>query len=138
MHTSRMRTFPFAIFLAIAALTLALSGCGVLYKQPIYQGNLIEKTAADQLRTGMTREEVQALLGTPSIADPFHHNRWDYVASERTGRIGHTEIKDLTVWFDGDTLSKWEGTYFPEQDEALVQEMHKFGNLPRSKDKKKH
>jgi len=122
--------------LFVAVLAVAASGCGVLYKQPIYQGNLIEKKAADQLQVGMSRQQVQALLGTPSVADPFHHDRWDYIASERTGRMGHTQVKDLTLWFQGDSLSKWEGEYFPEQDEALVQEMRKFGNLP--KDKKKH
>jgi outer membrane protein assembly factor BamE len=122
--------------LFVAALAVAASGCGVLYKQPIYQGNLIEKKAADQLQVGMSRQQVQALLGTPSVADPFHHDRWDYIASERTGRMGHTQVKDLTLWFQGDSLAKWEGEYFPEQDEALVQEMRKFGNLP--KDKKKH
>jgi len=122
--------------LFVAVLAVAASGCGVLYKQPIYQGNLIEKKAADQLQVGMSRQQVQALLGTPSVADPFHHDRWDYVASERTGRMGHTQVKDLTLWFQGDSLSKWEGEYFPEQDEALVQEMRKFGNLP--KEKKKH
>jgi outer membrane protein assembly factor BamE len=122
--------------LFVAVLAVAASGCGVLYKQPIYQGNLIEKKAADQLQVGMSRQQVQALLGTPSVADPFHHDRWDYVASARTGRMGHTQVKDLTLWFQGDSLSKWEGEYFPEQDEALVQEMRKFGNLP--KEKKKH
>jgi outer membrane protein assembly factor BamE len=122
--------------LFVAVLAVATSGCGVLYKQPIYQGNLIEKKAADQLQVGMSRQQVQALLGTPAVADPFHHDRWDYVATERTGRMGHTQVKDLTLWFQGDSLSKWEGEYFPEQDEALVQQMRKFGNLP--KDKKKH
>ncbi|MFL6593619.1 MAG: outer membrane protein assembly factor BamE [Luteimonas sp.] len=122
--------------LFVAVLAVATSGCGVLYKQPIYQGNLIEKKAADQLQVGMSRQQVQALLGTPAVADPFHHDRWDYMASERTGRMGHTQVKDLTLWFQGDSLAKWEGEYFPEQDEALVQQMRKFGNLP--KDKKKH
>ena len=124
--------------LFVAALAVAASGCGVLYKQPIYQGNLIEKKAADQLQVGMSRQQVQALLGTPSVADPFHHDRWDYIASERTGRMGHTQVKDLTLWFQGDSLAKWEGEYFAEQDEALVQEMRKFGNLPKDKGKKKH
>ena len=130
-----MRKLPILTALAAAALAVT-SGCGILYKQPIYQGNLIEKSAADQLKAGMTRQEVQALLGTPSVADPFHHDRWDYVSTERTGRLGHTDIKDLTLWFDGDTLSKWEGDYFPEQDEALAKQMHKFGNLPKDKKKK--
>jgi outer membrane protein assembly factor BamE len=130
--TPRMRKL-----LLIAVLAAATSGCGILYKQPIYQGNLIDKAAADQLKAGMSKQQVQALLGTPSVADPFHHDRWDYVASERTSRTGRVEIKDLTLWFEGDSLSKWEGDYFPEQDQALVQRMRKFGNLPKDK-KKQH
>ena len=122
--------------LFVAVLAVAASGCGVLYKQPIYQGNLIEKKAADQLQVGMSRQQVQALLGTPSVADPFHHDRWDYIASERTGRMGHTQVKDLTLWFQGDSLSKWEGEYFPEQDKELSTDLrNRFGNLPPEKKK---
>lgn len=123
--------------LLVIVLAAATSGCGILYKQPIYQGNLIEKSAADQLQVGMSRQQVETLLGTPSIADPFHHDRWDYTASERTDRVGHTQIRNLTLWFEGDALTRWDGAYFPEQDADLVQRMRKFGNLPKDKDKKK-
>lgn len=122
--------------LLIALLSAATAGCGILYKQPIYQGNLIEKAAADQLQAGMSKQQVKALLGSPSIADPFHQDRWDYTTTQRTGRIGRTEVNNLTLWFEGDALAKWEGEYFPEQDEALAREMRKFGNLPKD-DKKR-
>ena len=56
--------------------------------QPIYQGNLLEKTNVDQLQAGMSKQQVMLLLGTPSIADPFHHERWDYTATQRVGRVG--------------------------------------------------
>lgn len=123
-------------YLLIAAITLTVSGCGILYKQPIYQGNLIEKTNADQLAVGQSKQQVVALLGTPSIADPFHAQRWDYTATERTNRRGTTDIKNLTVYFEGDTVSKWDGAYFPENDIQLAKDVRKFGpNL--AKDKKK-
>lgn len=123
-------------FLLVAALAFSTAGCGILYKQPIYQGNLLEKTAVDQLQAGQSKQQVQALLGTPSIADPFHANRWDYTASERTNRRGHTEIKNLTLYFDGNSLSKWEGEYFPENDLQLAKDVRKFGpNLAKEKKK---
>ena len=122
-------------FLLVAALAAATAGCGILYKQPIYQGNLIEKSAADQLQAGMSKQQVEKLLGTPSIQDPFHHDRWDYMASERSSRLGHVDVKDLTLWFENDALVKWEGSYFPEQDDELSRRMARFGNL--AKDKKK-
>jgi outer membrane protein assembly factor BamE len=128
-----MRPIRIARFLLPALMAFATAACGILYKQPIYQGNLIEKSAADQLQAGMDRQQVMALLGTPSIADPFHQQRWDYTATQRVGRRDRTEVKTLTLWFENDALARWEGEYFPEQDQALAAEMRKFGNLPRDK-----
>jgi outer membrane protein assembly factor BamE len=122
--------------LLLLALTLATAGCGVLYRQPIYQGNLLDKSAVDQLQEGMDKRQFMTLLGSPSVADPFHHDRWDYVASQRTGRVGKTEIKNLTVYFEGEQVAKWEGEYFPEQDKELSNDLRmRFGNLPPEKKK---
>ncbi|MCR6686914.1 outer membrane protein assembly factor BamE [Pseudoxanthomonas sp.] len=124
--------------LLIAPLSLALAGCGILYKQPIYQGNLMEKEAVDQLRPGLSKQQVAGLLGTPSVADPFHAQRWDYSASQRTNRRGDVEIKTLTLHFENDSLARWEGDYFPEQDEELARNsIRQFGpNLVKEKDKR--
>jgi outer membrane protein assembly factor BamE len=124
--------------LLIAPLTLAVAGCGILYKQPIYQGNLLEKEAVDQLREGLSKQQVAGLLGTPSLSDPFHAQRWDYAATQRTNRRGDVEIKTLTLHFDNDSLVRWEGDYFPEQDEQLARSsIRQFGpNLAKDKDKK--
>ena len=121
--------------LALVLIVLFATGCGVLYRQPIYQGNLLDKAAVDQLQQGMDKRQVMTLLGTPSIRDPFHHDRWDYVASRRTGRSGPTEVKNMTVYFENDTLSKWEGEYFPEEDSELAKTMSRFGNLAKEKKK---
>ena len=122
--------------LLVAVVALSTAGCGIIYKQPIYQGNLIEKTAVDQLQVGQSKQQVQSLLGSPSIADPFHANRWDYTASNRTNRRGTTEIKNLTLLFNGDTLASWEGEYFPEADLQLSRDVRKFGpNLAKEKKK---
>ena len=126
-------------FLLIALLALSTSACGLLYKQPIYQGNLLEKSAADQLQQGMSKQQAMTLLGTPSIADPFHHDRWDYTATQRVGRIKRPEIKNLTLWFEGDSLSRWEGEYFPEQDQERAKDANRlFGpNLAKDKNQRR-
>ena len=122
--------------LLLLALTLATAGCGMLYRQPIYQGNLLDKANVDQLQEGMDKRQVMTLLGSPSVADPFHHNRWDYVSTQRTGRVGKTEVKNLTLYFENEQLAKWEGEYFPEQDKALSTDMrNRFGNLAPEKKK---
>jgi len=114
-------------------IATATAGCGMLYKQPIYQGNLIEKDAIEQLQVGMDKQQVLTLLGSPSIADPFHHQRWDYTATQRINRRGHTEVKNMTLWFENDSLVKWDGEYFAEQDKELSERMRRFGNLPKEK-----
>lgn len=124
-------------FLLIAAIGLATTGCGIIYKQPIYQGNLIDQSDVEKLSVGQSKQQVIALLGTPSIADPFHPQRWDYAATQRTDRLGHVQIKNFTVYFDNDQVARWEGDYFPNQDEELARtSVRQFGpNL--AKDKKK-
>lgn len=120
-----------ALPLLIAAVLL--SGCGLVYRQPVFQGNLLEAKNVEQLKEGMTKNQVFSLLGSPPVADPFHQSRWDYVQSVRRRR-GETEVKTLTLHFEGDALVRWEGEYFPEADKNLAIEMRRFGNLPRDKD----
>src|SRR5471032_3263754 len=60
--------------------TFLFTGCGIVYHQPIYQGNLLESKNVDMVKPGMSKSDVLVLLGTPSVADPFHASRWDYVA----------------------------------------------------------
>lgn len=123
--------------LPLLLATLLVSGCGLLYRQPIFQGNLLEKSAVDQLQAGMDRQQVMMLLGTPSIRDPFHQDRWDYVASQRLGRTGATEVKTMTLWFENGQLARWEGEYFPEQDSELSKNAVRYFGPNLAKDKKK-
>ena len=60
------KLLPKILPLLLAASVTA--GCGIVYKQPIYQGNLLEKTNVDQLQAGMDKQQVLLLLGTPQLA----------------------------------------------------------------------
>ncbi|MEA5123333.1 outer membrane protein assembly factor BamE [Xanthomonas floridensis] len=125
--------------LLVAAIALSTAGCGIIYKQPIYQGNLIKQNAVEQLQVGQSKQQVSALLGTPSIPDPFHAQRWDYTSTQRVDRLARTEIKNFTVFFENDQVARWEGDYFPSQDEQLAKSAPKqFGrNLARDKKKQR-
>lgn len=131
----QMRKLPQQLVVMLLAALLC-AGCGMLYRQPIYQGNLLDTAAVEQLQAGMSKQQVQGLLGTPSITDPFHEDRWDYVATQRTDRRGNVEVRNFTLWFEGGQLVRWDGEYFPEQDEALATNARRqFGpNLARDKD----
>ncbi|WP_372184291.1 outer membrane protein assembly factor BamE [Xanthomonas axonopodis] len=125
--------------LLVAAIALSTAGCGIIYKQPIYQGNLIKQNAVEQLQVGQSKQQVSALLGTPSIPDPFHAQRWDYTSTQRVDRLARTEINNFTVFFENEQVARWEGDYFPSQDEQLAKAAPKqFGrNLARDKKKQR-
>ena len=101
---------------SIVLACMLLSACNVVYKQPIFQGNLLEKTNVDQLKVGMDRKQVYTLLGTPSVEDPFHQNRWDYIYNyvpgtyARKAKLPASSGQHLRVYFDDqNTVSKIEG-----------------------------
>ncbi|VVD87104.1 outer membrane protein assembly factor BamE [Pandoraea terrigena] len=119
-----------------AAAFLALAGCstydsvtdkviGVVtpYRINIVQGNFVSKEAYDQLKAGMTRDQVRQLLGTPLLEDIFHANRWDYVFYFKRGNASVVQERHLKVYFDGDTLARWEGGENLPTEYQLVQEI---------------
>ena len=63
--------------LAILATTL-LPACSI-HRLDIPQGVVLKEEALNKIATGMTKKQVQFLLGPPPIEDPFHAGRWDYV-----------------------------------------------------------
>ena len=95
------------IFVTFAAFfLLALSGCGLVYKMEVNQGNYVTQDMVAKLKEGQSRQQVRLALGTPTTESVFHKNRWDYAYSlERRGR-SITSHK-LTLSFDGDTLKSW-------------------------------
>lgn len=91
------------------------------YRINIVQGNFVSREAASQLREGMTRDQVRFLLGTPLLQDVFHANRWDYYFSFRRGSTPVVQSRKFTVFFDGDTLTKWQGDELPSEYELIAE-----------------
>ncbi|MDX1459906.1 MAG: outer membrane protein assembly factor BamE [Xanthomonadales bacterium] len=104
---------------ALLACLFAISGCNLIFKQNIQQGNAIEQDKLDQLRTGMTMSQVAFLLGTPAIQDPFHQSRWDYIYTfSPRGRDMTT--RTVTLFFDNARLVRMVGVS-DEQDAQTLQ-----------------
>lgn len=95
-------------------ITIALAATGACYKIDIPQGNIIEQSAVDRLTEGMSKRQVQALLGTPLIVDPFHQNRWDYIyLFFPRGNENRAQKRRLSLYFTGDSLSRIDGDREP-------------------------
>ena len=110
---------------AAALCALAATACSPIYKLDIQQGNLFNKSLVDSLKPGMSKRQVTLVMGSPSIVSPFDQNRWDYVSTLRKGN-GRMATKDLTLYFENDSLAKIEGDYFAEDPVQLVKEATKY------------
>jgi outer membrane protein assembly factor BamE len=107
--------------LAVLALAAALAaGCNFApripgitpYRMEIQQGNFVSQEMVAQLKTGMTKEQVRFILGTPMVTDIFHPDRWDYVYW-REASDGTREQRKLTVLFEKGELARLDGDVVP-------------------------
>jgi len=107
-----------------ALLFSLLAGCSSVpvgpYHIDVQQGNALDQENVARLKPGLNRSQVRFLLGTPLIVDPFRTDRWDYVyLYYKAGKL--TEQKRITLFFDGDTLTRIVGDLPPPaQPEAAA------------------
>jgi outer membrane protein assembly factor BamE len=77
------------------------------YEVPVRQGNYLDQEKIDQLQRGMSKRQVQILMGQPLLSDPFHPNRWDYVYRvENDGDL--VTNRHISLFFEGELLSRVE------------------------------
>lgn len=103
------------IFVMNSAL---ISGCANwefpwVYRLNVDQGNIIAQEKVNQLKPGMSREQVRFVMGTPLLTDTFHDDRWDYIYSLRD-RDGKTTEQRMTVIFADEKLARLSGTFMPQ------------------------
>ncbi len=107
------------LIILILWLNAALvTGCSSFpYKIDIQQGNIIEQEQLNRVHPGMTKNQVQYVLGTPLVEDPFHPNRWDYYYSLKTGGKLRTQ-HHVALFFENDQLARLEGDMRPHPEAA--------------------
>jgi outer membrane protein assembly factor BamE len=103
-------------------LVASLTACGqpfwlpAAHKIDIQQGNLLTDKQIDQLQTGMSRQNVIAVLGDPVLQNAIQKNRWDYVYTR--GLAGeHVKATTLVIYFKDDTVSSIENNYRYKPDD---------------------
>lgn len=74
------------------------------YRMDVEQGNVVTSEQVAQLIPGMTQQEIQFLLGTPLLKDPFHANQWEYIYSFRDGSTDTLNQQRLSLLFDNNLL----------------------------------
>jgi outer membrane protein assembly factor BamE (lipoprotein component of BamABCDE complex) len=78
------------------------------YRIEIQQGNFISQEMVSQLKSGMNKDQVRQVMGTPLLTDIFHAERWDYVFT-RVAPDGRRESRKLVLFFQDGKLARVEG-----------------------------
>lgn len=85
------------IAISVALSAAILTGCSFpgVHKEPVEQGNVLLPERLERLEVGMTRDQVQFLLGSPITVNTFNPNRWIYL--ERIDFDGEIRNNDYVI-----------------------------------------
>ena len=97
------------LFIILSLLFVIVTSSGCLYRMDIEQGNRIDSEVIDQLELGMSRRQVEFLLGEPAIVDLYHADTWHYVYYLRRGDDYSVEKRLMSLEFDNDLLARITG-----------------------------
>ncbi|KUJ00137.1 outer membrane protein assembly factor BamE [Vibrio sp. MEBiC08052] len=83
---------------------LVLSGCSsvtdmLVYRIDINQGNYVDQQEVDQLKFGMTKQQVRYVLGSPMLVENGYPDTWYYIYHHVSGHEDPVQ-KNLIVKFD--------------------------------------
>jgi outer membrane protein assembly factor BamE len=84
------------------------------YRPDVHQGNIITQEMVDQLRQGMSREQVRFMLGTPLLTSEFHKDRWDYPYYLNPLK-GPVQSRRLTIFFKDNKIERFVSDEMPSE-----------------------
>lgn len=106
-----MRLSRLPVYILVALLpACSVTDLAFVFRPDVEQGTIIEADSVAQLEPGMTRRQVQFLMGSPTIEDPLRTDRWDYIHRVQTGGGRVTTHETVTLYFDDDILIRGEGS----------------------------
>lgn len=95
------------IFLLSACALDSNKNCGFIYKLKITQGQKITSDQINKLQLGMTRTQVQDLLGSQTLVDTLNPDHWIYHYSAACGG-NIVEQESIAIYFADGLLKKVE------------------------------
>jgi outer membrane protein assembly factor BamE (lipoprotein component of BamABCDE complex) len=107
-----------SFLVAIITIFLLNSCASNFYQVPIAQGNIISIEMLSKLEKGLTKVQVQYIMGTPSIKDPFDSSVWNYIGYEIIGNEVLREIH-YSLYFQDEKLDKWTNKVDSDSNEDL-------------------
>ena len=116
-------------YIYVALMAFSVGGCSLtqlklpelkiprVYKLSVQQGNVITQEMVDRLKPGMTRNQVEFVMGKPVLGDPFNDNQWVYIYTLEVPDYFNQVFK-MVLAFEDDTLATISGDYIPQEADA--------------------
>lgn len=113
---------PLIVFL-LAATTI-FAGCSsdrvpFVHRIDIPQGNVVTQDMLEKLEPGLSRRQVQYIMGSPMLVDVFNQNEWVYLYSFKPGG-GERVQRRVSLLFEGERLARVEGDLRQEVEYAVA------------------
>ena len=99
-------------WLLLAVVLTASCALPSIYRVTVQQGNVITQEMVDQLKPGMTREQVAFVMGQPVVRNAFDDTRWDYVYTIDVPGAYESRLL-VSLFFESDALTLITGDLAP-------------------------
>ncbi|NNM58430.1 MAG: outer membrane protein assembly factor BamE [Legionellales bacterium] len=97
-------------------LSLLVTGCIKPYTPSIQQGNILTQEDVAKLKLGMSKDDVQYLLGVPVLQSTFTDNQWDYIYTYQPVRNSTVKEEHVSLFFnDQSRLIKIQANLTPQR-----------------------
>ena len=119
IFTRRGSSLILAVLLACGLLSACAEWLPDAHRPDITQGNAIKPEDLKKLHPGMSKQKIVEIIGSPTLLDPFHADRWDYIYRYIPGD-GDIEQSRVSLFFSNDVLLRVDDSaYTPpiERDE---------------------
>jgi len=108
------------LFATLTLLVLFTTSCSSfqfpwVYRLTIQQGNIVSQEMIDKLKPGMTKSQIQFILGNPILQDSLDQDRWNYIYSLQIPGKDLVQ-RELVIYFEENRLSHFEGDYIPSEN----------------------
>ena len=77
----------------------------------------ITQEMVDRLKPGMTRNQVEFVMGKPVLGDPFNDDQWVYIYTLEVPDYFNQVFK-MVLAFEDDTLATISGDYIPQEADS--------------------
>ena len=87
-------------------LTFSLGACQIFHRPDIKQGNELPASSVEKIHKGMSKQQVEQVLGNPVLQNIYQDNRLVYIYTLKPG-WGKKQKKHLIIYFSGNQVSSY-------------------------------